>query len=239
MESAPVLQRQSAAASHEIGVIHPVGMLSVLRYSTGFCAVGITHALEQRLVVIWVEGRQKPAPAGEQRSEDRHSLPLLFSQRGKSGGGSEKDPVQSTGTFFLRSVALCSGDKLRRLASSSDTPPLFLQCVRMGVAPALQPLPYGLRLQPEHGTDRYEGEGPVGVITQKPLLGLARHALDAPSLSFKLLLKTRKCIFEYGMHQCRLWTQSVEAHPRAEKLCWEHTSIGQPFLPEIPVGRPG
>ena len=79
----------------------------------------------------------------------------------------------------------------------------------------------------------------MSVIAQKPLLGLLRHTLDAPSLGYKLFLKTREGIFEYGPQQRRHWTPRVEAGLGAEELSWEHAGIGQLLVPRIPAGRHG
>jgi hypothetical protein len=68
----------------------------------------------------------------------------------------------------------------------------------------LEALSYELRFQSEHVTDGHEGEEPVGVIAEKPLLSLLRRALDRPALNLKLPLKTEEGIFEHCTHQRRL-----------------------------------
>ncbi len=107
---------------------------------------------------------------------------------------------------------------------------------RGGLAPMPKPLPYALRFQSEHCTDRYEGEEPVGVITKKPLHSLLRRALDTPRLNLKPLLKTEQGIFEHCTHQRRLLLHFGETG-RAEELLWDHADIGRPLIPGVPVGR--
>src|SRR4030095_754330 len=126
-----------------------------------------------------------------------------------------------------------------RRSTRCDPPHFSLRRVQVRMAPASQPLPYSLRLQPEHGTDRHESEGPVRVLAQKPRLGLPRHALGAMSLSHKPLLKTRQSVFKYGVHQHRHWASRIETGLEAKELFWEHTGAGQSLLPEVPVSRHG
>src|SRR5438094_6540131 len=93
-----------------------------------------------------------------------------------------------------------SGGKPPRLTHRADTLSLSLRRVRVGVAPTPKLLPYGLRLQPEHRTDRHEGEEPVGVVAKKPRLGLLCLPLDTVPPGHKLSLETRQGIFKYGPH---------------------------------------
>ena len=103
----------------------------------------------------------------------------------------------------------------------------------------LEPLPQELGFQFERITDRHEGEEPARVIAEKPILGLPRPALDIRYRRLKLFLKTQKGIFEHCIHQCRLWAHASESDPRVEELFRQHTDIGRPLIPGVPLARLG
>jgi hypothetical protein len=97
-------------------------------------------------------------------------------------------------------------------------------------------LPYIFRFQPEHVTNRHEGEEPVRIIAEKPFLSLPR-ALDKPLVRLKLLMKTEESIFEHSVHQRRFWTCFNLADPMVEEWFRKQADIGRPLIPGIPVSR--
>jgi len=105
------------------------------------------------------------------------------------------------------------------------------------MAPALELLPNGLWLEPEHGTNSHKGERPVLFLTQKPRFRLLGFSLHAAALSPKLTLETGQGIFEHGPQQRCHGTLGEEASLGVEKLFREYAGAGlQPRLPGIPVG---
>jgi hypothetical protein len=121
---------------------------------------------------------------------------------------------------------------------SNNALPGCLCCVQARWRPMLKLLPYVLRFQPERITDRHEGEEPVRVIAEKPLLSLPR-ALSKPSLRLKLFMKTAEGIFEHSVQQRRLRAHLHPADPRVEELFPKRADIGPTLVPGISIPRCG
>src|ERR671911_460528 len=80
-----------------------------------------------------------------------------------------------------------------------------------GRVPALQFSADMLRLKFKRRADEHERVERLRVVTKKPLL-------SPPSPRLELSQKTKKGVFEYCVHQCRLRADCGEPDSRVEKL---------------------
>ena len=98
-----------------------------------------------------------------------------------------------------------------------------------------QLVPYVIGFQPKRCADRPEGEKPLRVIAEKPILCFPR-LLNEPALLFKPFLKAEKSIFEHSVHQRGLRAHGSETDPGVEKPIKKHAVAGRPL---IRGGSPG
>src|ERR1044071_2543352 len=94
--------------------------------------------------------------------------------------------------------------------------------------------PYELRLNPKNIANRHEGENPVKVITEKPLLSLF-CLLSVPPVHSRLFLKAAQGIFEHCIHQCTLRAYGSDFDSRIKEFLWNCTDSGRPLIVGLPV----